>query len=202
MENLEFYERQKRLKEIRKILNSKSVFNIFFQKKRYKEFFWGKEATWSTIFSVILLIAFIILYMWSPSKFSVIIPNILIALIGGYITLIGLSLSAFALVVSSFNKNSFLKLIKFSEDDGNLLEFSKDLINNFITIIYRFYLSATYNVIALLLFCLIYVYISMPINFCDTLNFIFGAIVIYYIVFCLLFTLTLFDSCIKLMFYY
>ncbi|MBM6268630.1 hypothetical protein [Staphylococcus epidermidis] len=197
----EIIERQKKLKQIRILLNEQSVWKVFLKEKRFKEFFFGKEALCSLIISLILLATFITLFLLSNEKFIEYIPNILIAMLGGYITLIGLSLSAFALVVSGFNKDSFLDLIVFDEK-GNLLSHSKELVNNFITIIYRFYLSATYNVIALLMLCLTYIYIVIPFFTICILSFLLGFIVLYYITFCLIFTLTLFSSCIQLVFFY
>lgn len=195
-----FILRQNKLKLIRKLMSSKNLENVFFIDGRWKELFIGKESLVSSIITAIIIIIFSILYYLSKDIFISSIPNLLVSIIGGYITLIGLSLSAFALVLNVFNRDSFLTLIQLKNEE--IIEPSINLLNDMILILYRFYLSAALNVGSVILILGIYVYTIIPIEVPYFLHIILGIIFIYIIVFSLIFTLTLFSTCIKIPFFY
>lgn len=193
--------KQKRLRVIRSELKNESFFKTLKKTGRYKEVFSGKEAGASLLITLLLYLFLTILFFKDNVVFLEYIPPLLVSIITGFITLIALSLSAFALVISSFNRQSFLALILFDEDD-KLVPQSQSLINKMITILYRFYFAAGFNVISVFLLIFIYVYIIFPSMFLIGVSLALGFLALYLVVFSLIFTLTLFSTCIKLPFYF
>lgn len=190
--------KQKRLNYIRKLMKDQSFFKTLKTTKRYKEIYLGKEAIFSLLITLIILTLGSILYLVAPINFVDYLPSLISSVISGFITLIAFSLSALALVINSFSKDSFLAHIEFTEK--GVSKSSEKLAIKIVTILYRFYFSAGFNVISVFLLIIIYFYMLFPIDTPILLGLLLSVLPIYFIVFSLLFTLTLFSSCIKLPF--
>ncbi|WP_271397865.1 hypothetical protein [Salinicoccus roseus] len=190
--------KQKRLKYIRRLLKEQSFFKTIVSTERYKELYTEKEAFFALIVTIFITGLCSALYIVSPYNFIQFLPPLISSIIAGYITLIALSLSALALVISSLSKDSFLEHIEFEKD--LVTKKSQELVVKTITILYRFYFSAGFNVISVFLLVFIYLYIILPFSTPVWLGIIISMLLIYFISFSLIFTLTLFSSCIKLPF--
>lgn len=192
-------ERVRKLSLIRKEINKKSFFITLKESKRYKELYCSKEAFISLIITLIICGFVTTLYIYNTEILIDNLPALILAILGGFISLIAFSLSALALIISSISKDNIVNILKLDQSN-NLEEKSKILLNKVITILYRFYFSAGFNVISVIVLVFVYLFLLLPFTFPTIINFILGIIVVYIIVFSLLFTLTLFSSCIKLPF--
>lgn len=192
-------ERIRKLSLIRKEINKKSFFITLKESKRYKELYCSKEAFTSVIITLIICGFVTTLYIYNTEILIDNLPALILAILGGFISLIAFSLSALALIISSISKDNIVNILKLDQSN-NLEEKSKILLNKIITILYRFYFSAGFNVISVIVLVCAYLFLLLPFTFPTIINFILGIIVVYIIVFSLLFTLTLFSSCIKLPF--
>ncbi|EIS6479152.1 hypothetical protein MWQ64_001965 [Staphylococcus pseudintermedius] len=190
--------RRKKSSLVRKQINSQSFFITLFNSKRYKELYFSKEALISFLISIVLTIFITILYCANKTSLLNNLQPLLLAILGGFIAMIAFSLSALALIISSISKENIINVIQLKGE--KLEENSEELINKIIAVLYRFYFSAGFNVLSVILITFMYFYLIIPIEFCILVNCILGFFSIYILVFSLLFTLTLFSSCIKLPF--
>ncbi|HEC2144678.1 TPA: hypothetical protein R1951_001305 [Staphylococcus delphini] len=190
--------RRKKSSLVRKQINSQSFFITLFNSKRYKELYFSKEALISFLISIVLTIFITILYCANKTSLLNNLQPLLLAILGGFIAMIAFSLSALALIISSISKENIINVIQLKGEklEGN----SEELIDKIIAVLYRFYFSAGFNVLSVILITFMYFYLIIPIEFCTLVNCILGFFSIYILVFSLLFTLTLFSSCIKLPF--
>ncbi|EPQ9625024.1 hypothetical protein ACUYVC_000056 [Staphylococcus pseudintermedius] len=190
--------RRKKSSLVRKQINSQSFFITLFNSKRYKELYFSKEALISFLISIVLTIFITILYCANKTSLLNNLQPLLLAILGGFIAMIAFSLSALALIISSISKENIINVIQLKGE--KLEENSEELIDKIIAVLYRFYFSAGFNVLSVILITFMYFYLIIPIEFCILVNCILGFFSIYILVFSLLFTLTLFSSCIKLPF--
>ncbi|MDT0700242.1 hypothetical protein [Staphylococcus chromogenes] len=190
-----------KLSLIRKKLKNIKFMESLWKSGRYKEVYKSKEALYSFLVTTFLLISSIILYCINKQTFIDSLPALILAFIGGFIALIAFSLSALALTISAIDKIKLIKILKLN-NENNFDNTSEKLIESLITTLYRFYYSAGFNLISILVMVISYFYLIIPMEVCIIINFFLGFIVIYTISFSLLFTLTLFSTCIKLPFYF
>ncbi|MBH9582055.1 hypothetical protein [Staphylococcus felis] len=190
-----------KLSLIRKKLKDRKFMESLWKSGRYKEVYKSKEALYSFLVTTFLLISSTILYCINKQTFIDSLPALILAFIGGFIALIAFSLSALALTISAIDKMKLIKILKLN-NDNNFDNTSEKLIESLITTLYRFYYSAGFNLISILVMIISYFYLIIPMEVCIIINFFLGFIVIYTINFSLLFTLTLFSTCIKLPFYF
>ncbi|MFO3693588.1 hypothetical protein WER97_07760 [Staphylococcus felis] len=190
-----------KLSLIRKKLKDRKFMESLWKSGRYKEVYKSKEALYSFLVTTFLLISSTILYCINKQTFIDSLPALILAFIGGFIALIAFSLSALALTISAIDKMKLIKILKLN-NDNNFDNTSEKLIESLITTLYRFYYSAGFNLISILVMIISYFYLIIPMEVCIIINFFLGFIVIYTISFSLLFTLTLFSTCIKLPFYF
>ncbi|MDU0476367.1 hypothetical protein QVA73_05620 [Staphylococcus chromogenes] len=190
-----------KLSLIRKKLKDIKFMESLWKSGRYKEVYKSKEALYSFLVTTFLLISSIILYCINKQTFIDSLPALILAFIGGFIALIAFSLSVLALTISAIDKIKLIKILKLN-NENNFDNTSEKLIESLITTLYRFYYSAGFNLISILVMVISYFYLIIPMEVCIIINFFLGFIVIYTISFSLLFTLTLFSTCIKLPFYF
>ncbi|REI13137.1 hypothetical protein [Staphylococcus felis] len=190
-----------KLSLIRKKLKDRKFMESLWKSGRYKEVYKSKEALYSFLVTTFLLISSTILYCINKQTFIDSLPALILAFIGGFKALIAFSLSALALTISAIDKMKLIKILKLN-NDNNFDNTSEKLIESLITTLYRFYYSAGFNLISILVMIISYFYLIIPMEVCIIINFFWGFIVIYTISFSLLFTLTLFSTCIKLPFYF
>lgn len=190
-----------KLSLIRKKLKNRRFLKSLCGSGRYKEIYYSREALYSFIITFVLIIFLTILYSTNKQIFIDSLPPLILAFIGGFIALIAFSLSALALTISAIGKTNLIKTLKLNSDNF-FDENSEKLLEKLITTLYRFYFSAGFNLISILILVFSYFYLIIPMEICVIFNALLGFIVIYTIVFSLLFTLTLFSTCIKLPFYF
>ena len=185
----------------KKKLKNRRFLKSLCESGRYKEIYYSREALYSFIITFVLIIFLTILYSTNKQNFIDSLPPLILAFIGGFIALIAFSLSALALTISAFGKTNLIKTLKLNSDNF-FDENSEKLLEKLITTLYRFYFSAGFNLISILILVFSYFYLIIPMEICVIFNALLGFIVIYTIIFSLLFTLTLFSTCIKLPFYF
>ncbi|KAB2212574.1 hypothetical protein K4T82_00145 [Staphylococcus epidermidis] len=190
-----------KLSLIRKKLKNRRFLKSLCESGRYKEIYYSREALYSFIITFVLIIFLTILYCTNKQNFIDSLPPLILAFIGGFIALIAFSLSALALTISAIGKTNLIKTLKLNSDNF-FDENSEKLLEKLITTLYRFYFSAGFNLISILILVFSYFYLIIPMEICVIFNALLGFIVIYTIIFSLLFTLTLFSTCIKLPFYF
>lgn len=190
-----------KLSLIRKKLKNRRFLKSLCESGRYKEIYYSREALYSFIITFVLIIFLTILYSANKQNFIDSLPPLILAFIGGFIALIAFSLSALALTISAIGKTNLIKTLKLNSDNF-FNENSEKLLEKLITTLYRFYFSAGFNLISILILVFSYFYLIIPMEICVIFNALLGFIVIYTIIFSLLFTLTLFSTCIKLPFYF
>ncbi len=190
-----------KLSLIRKKLKNRRFLKSLCESGRYKEIYYSREAIYSFIITFVLIIFLTILYCTNKQNFIDSLPPLILAFIGGFIALIAFSLSALALTISAIGKTNLIKTLKLNSDNF-FDENSEKLLEKLITTLYRFYFSAGFNLISILILVFSYFYLIIPMEICVIFNALLGFIVIYTIIFSLLFTLTLFSTCIKLPFYF
>lgn len=190
-----------KLSLIRKKLKNRRFLKSLCESGRYKEIYYSREALYSFIITFVLIIFLTILYITNKQNFIDSLPPLILAFIGGFIALIAFSLSALALTISAIGKTNLIKTLKLNSDNF-FNENSEKLLKKLITTLYRFYFSAGFNLISILILVFSYFYLIIPMEICVIFNALLGFIVIYTIIFSLLFTLTLFSTCIKLPFYF
>ncbi|EKI2451557.1 TPA: hypothetical protein SK910_001801 [Staphylococcus aureus] len=190
-----------KLSLIRKKLKNRRFLKSLCESGRYKEIYYSREALYSFIITSVLIIFLTILYSTNKQNFIDSLPPLILAFIGGFIALIAFSLSALALTISAIGKTNLIKTLKLNSDNF-FDENSEKLLEKLITTLYRFYFSAGFNLISILILVFSYFYLIIPMEICVIFNVLLGFIVIYTIIFSLLFTLTLFSTCIKLPFYF
>lgn len=190
-----------KLSLIRKKLKNRRFLKSLCESGRYKEIYYSREALYSFIITFVLIIFLTILYYTNKQNFIDSLPPLILAFIGGFIALIAFSLSALALTISAIGKTNLIKTLKLNSDNF-FDENSEKLLEKLITTLYRFYFSAGFNLISILILVFSYFYLIIPMEICVIFNALLGFIVIYTIIFSLLFTLTLFSTCIKLPFYF
>lgn len=197
-----------KLSLIRKKLKNRRFLKSLCESGRYKEIYYSREALYSFIITFVLIIFLTILYCTNKQNFIDSLPPLILAFIGGFIALIAFSLSALALTISALaltisaiGKTNLIKTLKLNSDNF-FDENSEKLLEKLITTLYRFYFSAGFNLISILILVFSYFYLIIPMEICVIFNALLGFIVIYTIIFSLLFTLTLFSTCIKLPFYF
>lgn len=190
-----------KLSLIRKKLKNRKFLKSLCESGRYKEIYYSREALYSFIITFVLIIFSTILYSTNKQNFIDSLPPLILAFIGGFIALIAFSLSALALTISAIGKTNLIKTLKLNSDNF-FDENSEKLLEKLITTLYRFYFSAGFNLISILILVVSYFYLIIPMEIYVIFNALLGFIVIYTIIFSLLFTLTLFSTCIKLPFYF
>ncbi|HCT0522395.1 TPA: hypothetical protein K8039_002370, partial [Staphylococcus pseudintermedius] len=141
--------RRKKSSLVRKQINSQSFFITLFNSKRYKELYLSKEALISFLISIILTIFITILYYTNKTSLLNNLQPLLLAILGGFIAMIAFSLSALALIISSISKENIINVIQLKGE--KLEEKSEELIDKIIAVLYRFYFSAGFNVISVIL---------------------------------------------------
>lgn len=179
----------------------------FKDNKRIKGMFTTDETFPSIILTAFILVAFSLLYFLNNKDYSNLTSNLVIGLIGGYISLIAFSLAALTLNLSFMNNKEIYDLTEFELNCKKEINIkNKELLQTYRDISFRFYHSAVFNLVSIFLLIGLYVYMNIPLNFhvpyClfIILNYLLGLIVVYIIVYSLIFNITLINDCIKVKF--
>lgn len=191
----------KKLSLIRKEIKNESFLKSLFKSERFKELYNSKEAKWSLSITFILTIFSLYLYQNNAEQFLEDIQPLILTFIGGFISLIAFSLTALALTIASISKDNFVNILELDKN-CELNEISKQLVEKTIITLYRFYFSAGFNLISVIILTIGYFYYDIPLLYDIHFNFLLGFLFIYIINFSLVYTLTLFSTCIKLTFYF
>mgnify|MGYP007061755916 FL=1 len=163
-----------------------------FIKTRFKELIFSKEAFVSALLTV--LFQFFLSYCYlnnKVEKFVSFFSPLILTIIGGLIAMIAFSLSALALVISSLNTNEVEQIAQDKGEEG---------VTVLATIIYRFYLSTLFNLIALFLLIAGYFIVNLNTKWNDIVLVIVGLITIYITIFSLIFSSLLTKTCIRMKF--
>lgn len=175
---------------IKKIFVDTSPFN--FIKTRFKELIISKEAFASILLTVLFQSFLTFCYLNNEiNKFVSFISPLILTIIGGLIAMIAFSLSALALVISSINTDEVEQIAQDKGEEG---------VKVLATIIYRFYLSTLFNLIALFLLTASYFIVNLTIKWNDIFLVIVSFIIIYTTVFSLIFSSLLTKTCIRMKF--
>ncbi|WP_271397834.1 hypothetical protein [Salinicoccus roseus] len=175
-----------------------SLFSTFIRSKRYIEIVWSSEAGVSSILALLVTIMLSMFFGKFPTIFFDIMPPMLLAIISGFITLIAFSLSALALTLGFINVDSIVKTINLNNDSN--VEASKKYLETYCFIVYRFYFSAVYSFIVVLVSAITYLYINLPLSFDNKINFALGFLFVYLLIYTISFTVALIGDCIKMRF--
>lgn len=186
----------------------KSSFRETFKKnKRIKGMFTTDETVPSLILTLFILAAFSLLFFLNNKEYANLTSNLIIGLIGGYISLIAFSLAALTLTLSFMNNKEIYDLTEFKLNSENKIYIkNKNLLETYRDISFRFYHSAVFNLVSIFLLIGIYVYMNITLTFYIPywlfiiLNYLLGLIVVYIIVYSLIFNITLISDCIKVKF--
>lgn len=185
-------------KFVRSYFLKSNLCNTFFKSKRYLEVIWSIEALVSLIISSGVTIVLTIIFNRYPFIFLDVIPPMLLAVIGGFITLIAFSLSALALTLGFIDLNTLVNTINL--ENAHYRNISKEYLETYRFITYRFYFSAVYSFLVVILSAGAYIYINLPIENSAFINILLGFLVIYFLVYTISFTLGLIGDCIKMRF--
>lgn len=179
----------------------------FKENKRINGMFTTDETIPSIILTVFILITFSLLFFLNNKEYSNLTSNLIIGLIGGYISLIAFSLAALTLTLSFMNNKEIYDLTEFKLNSKNEIYIkNEELLQTYRDISFRFYHSAVFNLVSIFLLIGLYVYMNVPLFFYIPhwlfiiLNYILGSIVVYIIVYSLIFNITLINDCIKVKF--
>ncbi|HEI2166006.1 TPA: hypothetical protein SI254_002846, partial [Staphylococcus aureus] len=154
-----------KLSLIRKKLKNRRFLKSLCESGRYKEIYYSREALYSFIITSVLIIFLTILYSTNKQNFIDSLPPLILAFIGGFIALIAFSLSALALTISAIGKTNLIKTLKLNSDNF-FDENSEKLLEKLITTLYRFYFSAGFNLISILILVFSYFYLIIPMEIC------------------------------------
>lgn len=164
---------------------------------RFKEVFFSVEAL---ISSLLVIFPLIFMYIIAKDDFETyinLINNLIIALITGLIAMIAFSLSALALILTSFRIEDVRGLI--TESPKGI--FNKEKLHGFRLIIYRFFMSSILNLSSIILLVIGYFILNLPVLFPNCVTYLYTFIVSYLTVFSLIFSTLLIPTCIKMKFF-
>lgn len=176
----------------------------FKESKRIKEMYCSIEALISLAFSLLIVILLGVLFHFANKEYISLVSNLIVALIGGFISLIAFSLAALTLTLSFINNKEIFRYTKLeSETKNGELEYyidNKEYLQMYRDISFRFYHSAFFNFLAIIMLISAFVYINLPFEFSQFINVPIGFLVIYFISYSLIFNITLVSDCIKMKF--
>lgn len=136
---------------------------------RFIELFFSIEALISYPISLITLIILYSIYKDNFSVFLEVITPLTLALITGLIAMIAFSLSALALILTSFKITDVESLIEEKKGVVNL-----EKVKNFRLIIFRFFMASILNLISIFLLLIGYLLINSSMYYREYFTYIFN----------------------------
>lgn len=182
-------EQKKNDEQIDYYYKNNRFFSILFATKKYRDLWKSKEATVSFVLSlcVTTLLWYILLTNnYNPSVILEITRNVIPTLLGGFFSLLGLSIGGLAIITGTIEEDIITKI----RDQGN--------IKTFISIVYNFYFCGALIGLSMLFSVIVFLITFIKLDFNPVFFWIISLMYNYMVLFSLIYSVMLLGTCIRI----
>lgn len=154
--------------------------------KKYRFIYWSKQALLSLIITITITALMRMVAIESIEEANVLSRTLITAFISGMLTILALSLTGLAIIVSSFSEKFLTIVIRESK------------LNSFVSILFNFYFAGFVIGVSVLLLTISYIVLSISMPFSLGLYSFLIFTTTYSVFFSIIFSIMLLGTCIRM----